>query len=358
MRGPPRLVCLAAALAACLPAEAPYWLIDHPINWGIRISVTQPGGYSSGLVVPEGQVRAAAVPLDTVELEWLALAPPGGELAPPIWISCGFDCNPYSLNPYMELPPCERPMPLLQAEPCRIGEGHRLSLTFAGAYDAPTLGGGPLFGAYAGQLSLMAIGSASPDVSPETCLQRLRARPKVALESCLMSWREYNIAAPLPSGLPDPTGPFGQPPPDFPFPPEVLAQAPDTHPVVDGFWVSRESDAGRVELDVADGGAVKVRPGDRIGVELRVTPESEQEYYNAAPGGTSWMWIPETELVYHRAALTAMVEEEDFTAEEQAWFVVPAVAEPFTMHFYIADTREGRATASLRFVPEDMFESP
>lgn len=350
MRGASRLVCLAGLLTGCLPAEPPYWWIDHPMNWGVRVSVTQPGGYASGIEVPEGQVRAAALPLDTVELEWLALAPDGVELAPPVWIACQ-RCA-YGQFPGPDLPACPRPLPVFLAESCRLGEGVRLPLTFAGASTGS-------FGA----LDLLVVGSADPDLSPETCLQRLLTPPRTGLERCLVMDRQYLIGSfAVGSGLPEPTGPFDppEPEPNGPaIPPEVLEQAPDTHPIVDGFWVARRSTDGRSEVAVPVGGEVEVRAGDAIEVEIRVAPESFQEYAFltvASDGGIGW--ISRMESVSARAAVTALVD--DF--HEEDWgrrrFVVPADTGPFTMYFYVSDSREGRTAASLRFVPEDMSESP
>jgi hypothetical protein len=354
MRGPSRLVCLAGLLAGCLPNEVPYWLIDHPVAWGIKIGVTRPGGYASGLIVPEGRVRARALPLDTIELEWLTLAPKGVELAPPIWIVCSF---PFTCRDFIsmgldetgldELPACEHPVPIRQYWPCRLGEGHRLSLVLDGAV------GGSAFGA----LPVMAIGSADPELSPETCLQRLMAEPKLGLESCLLIDRDYHIGSLAPpTGLPDPSGPFDPPMPDDPMVPEAPIQVADTHPTVEGFWVS----APGGEVFVPVGGEVVVRPGAAVSVAPILAQDAQQEYFRpVTTGPDGYLWVPEEELVLFRAAASGWVEQWEYLEDERSLrFVVPEGLGPFDLHFYIADTRDGRTTVALRLVPEGMSETP
>lgn len=345
MRGPSRLVCLAGLLSGCLPVDVPYWLIDHPVAWGIRVSVTQPGGYATGLIVPDGQVRASALPLDTIELEWLTLAPEGIELAPPIWIVCPEGCTWLDEEP-PELPACPVPVPLFSGWMCRLGEGHRLSLVLDGAY------GTSVFGV----LPVMAIGSADPEVSPETCLERMLTTPKLGLESCLSIHREYHIGGSgLPTGLPDPSGPFDPPAPLDPDAPPVPAQVADTHPVVEGFWVSRPG--GDVLVPV--GAEVKVRPGV-VTIEPKLAEDAAQTFWRPVPHGHGgYLWTRDQEYLVVRATASGWVEQWELVDEtQQLRFVVPEELGAFDVHFYVADTREGRATASLRLVPEGMSEIP
>lgn len=340
MRGPSRLVCLAGLLAGCLPNEAPFWLIDHPVTWGIKISVTRPGGYSTGLIVPPGQVRASALPLDTIELEWLTLAPEGTELAPPIWIRCPNTCD-FDLTPD-ELPACPEPTPLQVFSMCRLGEGHRLPLVLAGAKN----------NALSGSMSVMAIGSADPELSPETCLQRLVTEPKRDLASCLMIFRAYAIGQSVPGGLPDPSGPFDPPGPDDP--PDVPPQIADTHPTVEGFWVT----APGGERLVPVGSEVRVKPG-LVAIEAELAQDAEQTFFYPVPSGAGYMWVQGQEIVQFRAASSGWVERwEYFGAERRIEIVVQEGLEPFELYFYFADSRQGRATATLRIVPEDMSKTP
>ncbi|MCY1012502.1 hypothetical protein OV079_44625 [Nannocystis pusilla] len=222
-----RTLALGAAIlcgAACIPF-APYWWIEDARLFGTRMTVVEPGGYSTLLQVPPGQQRASALPLDTVEVEWLFAAAEDTEVQPPIWLACTRPgCIEAFYNRGHGLLDCPLPLPFDIPWACRLGEGHRIRFGFAGAF---TLA---LDSAFAG-LSLLAIGSRTPEVPSSTCVERYQKSPHVGLEQCLIG-RDVHFPGPLWAVLP-----FAPELGELPL--EVVTQAPDTHPDIVGFRVSR-----------------------------------------------------------------------------------------------------------------------
>jgi hypothetical protein len=354
MRTAPFAVCLGLLAAGCVPGDNPPWLIDHPLAWGLVASVVQPGPYSSDLVVPDGQVRAAALPLDTLELQWLVVAPPDTPpLPPPIWIVCGRYCTTELIRSELA-PGCPWPLPLSRTQPCRLGEGERVRLTLGGAFTA-----GPEF---LGSISLIAVGSADPELTPETCLERLSTRPHADLQRCLVQtrtlelgplWKVFVIAPALAEQhLVDD------------IPPDAWNEPPDTHPVLLGAEVLRYADGGPVEVFAIDGDTVPVRAGERIVVTPVFAEDAAQSYYRPVPDHldpSRYTLDPVEEDLEFRVALTALVDDFEYNFGEnqlsREW-VVPDHSEPVILHLYATDRRQGRAFASLRFVTEDPADAP
>lgn len=354
MRTALRLAILGL-LAACVPEDHPPWLIDHPMPWGIIATVIEPGGYSSELIVPEGHLRAAALPLDTLELQWLAVAPPGTELPPPIWLVCTRSCSNdlSSFSGHVLEPTCPYPLPLSRAQPCRLGEGERIRLALGGAFTADAQ--------FSGTIPIMGISSGDPDLDPETCLQRLSARPLKGLESCLIQHRNLRLGPPwmLFAAVPALAEAITI---DDDLPDDVEDEPADTHPILAGIHVLRLSIHGPIKSLAADGDTVRVRAGEHITVTPALTEASEQEHYNVYRSSDGHIQIDAhltREWIQLRAALTALVEVHGPMFGGNPWrWIAPDDPEPIILHIYIVDSREGRAHATLTFITDDSIDAP
>lgn len=341
----PRRAALALSLAAlacaCIPPTEP-WLIDRPIAWGIRASVVQPGGYSSGLVVPAGQARATALPLDTLELEWAGAGPPGTTFAPPIWLALSSD-NLGDLVRAGPLEPCPDLVPLALDRPCLLGQGERLRFALGGAF---TNGDSQFL-----RIRVLALASAG---DPATCLERLQTDPPPDLTDCELMTRALALG-PLPSLL-DAIAEYLPPEIELPeIPPEVADDEPDTHPRILGFDIARESPAGRVALFAADGDTVPVRAGERVIVAVRFDEFAAQKYDRVVRTDPPTNRIDTmTESLRVRIGLTTLVDGyTPIGAGHAHRWIAPDSREPVDVFFHVTDSREGRAFARLRFVTED-----
>ena len=350
MRTALRLAILGL-LAACVPDDHPTWLIDHPMPWGIIATVIEPGGYSSELIVPEGHLRAAALPLDTLELQWLAVAPPGTELPPPIWLVCTGSCSNdlSSFSGHVLEPTCPYPLPLSRAQPCRLGEGERIRLALGGAFTADER--------FSGTIAIMGISSGDPDLDPETCLQRLSTRPLKGLESCLIQHRHLRLGPPwmLYTAVPQLAGRYtleGDGLPD-----DAADEPADTHPNLIGIDVFRVTDRGHIVTFAAKGDTIRVRAGERLTFNPICSDSCTQEYYRfGLPFGGEIEFSLESENFRYRAALSALVEG-DGPILNGVW-VAPDDPEPITLYLYIADSREGRAHATFTFITDNSIDAP
>ncbi|MDC0717539.1 hypothetical protein [Nannocystis bainbridge] len=343
-----RTLALGAALlcgAACIPFE-PYWLIQDARVLGTRMTVVEPGGYSTLVQVPYGQRRASGLPLDTVELEWMVAAVDDDEVQPPIWLACTW---PNCIDDYYRtghaLYDCPHPLPLDIRWACRLGEGHTVRVGFAGAFGLQS-------GFAYGGLSVMAIGSRTPEVASAACLERYGADPHAGLEKCLIA-RDIHVLGPLWAVLP-----FAPELGELPL--EIFGQEPDTHPDIVGFRVTRERGPERLELLVELDDTVSVEPGEHITV-LPLVIGGAQEYSDFFDGDTDGPAEPELhpgyEFISTRVQLTALVDEfaapEDFSYEAAIEWLVPEHPEPMTMFVSTRDNRAGRGFARLHFVSDD-----
>lgn len=342
--------CLGLGLSGCAPNDYPPWLIDHPLAWGIVASVVQPGPYSSAIEVPADRVRASALPLDTLELQALVVAPPDTPpLPPPIWIACvGYTCR-FNLYSESELPPaCPSPLPLSESKPCRLGEGERVRLTLGGAFSA-----GPEF---SGTIDLLVVGSGDPDLSPETCLERLASIPRDELQRCLIQARYLELG---PSWAVLAFAPDLVQQHLVDIPADWSDEPPDVHPVFLHFDVLRLGAGGLVEIQARDGDSVIVRPGERLILDPIFADDAPQPYYRpvrVADAPDLYRLEPDEERMGWRFAFTELVE--DAEGDILNSFTVPDVAGPIVVHFYATDSRQGRATASLRLVVERPGDAP
>jgi len=334
--------------AACIPFE-PYWWVQDARMLGMRMSVVEPGGYSTLLHVPPGQRRATPLPLDTVELEWFVAAAEGVEVQPPIWVAC---TSPSCLDDFYrsgyELPDCPQPLPFTFFTACRLGEGERIRFGFAGAYTLMPSTDFFNFG-----ITVLAIGSRTAAVSSETCLDRYGGTPHEGLEQCLIG-RNVFLPGPLWAVLP-----FA--PELAMLPPEFLEQEPDTHPDITGFRVSRELGATRREVLVAPGDTVPIEPGEKVTV-LPVFIGGGQQSYVVLEDDDDILTPPEVqerrEFLQVDALITALVDQfEDpvnvgnFAVGHVITWVVSDHPEPATLYVTASDDRFGRAFAALHFAP-------
>jgi hypothetical protein len=338
------LFAFGTLLGACIPVEHDWLVVDARFR-GLLVEVVEPGGYGSLLNVPPDRRRAFVLPLDTVELEWKVAVPPGEELQPPIWIACSSQCT-NSLSgaaDLVDMPDCPDPMPVELVASCRLGEGHRIRVHMGGAY------------AVGAPFTLLLIGSRRPDLTPETCLERLLAPSRAQLEPCIIALRDppvtdSHVGLPF---LPESAG----------APPEILAAEADTNPTVLGFTVTRERGGVREALVVDVGAAVPVRRGDRLVAEPRFAADAAQEYWvelDGMPGVPgSGRLERDTEQFSYDVLFSQPVLYEPpgygppgTTTPPPSW-VVPHDVVPTTLWLDIADERDGHAFVELQFVPED-----
>lgn len=326
---------------ACVPVEYDWVVVDARFR-GLLIEVVEPGGYSSLLNVPPDRRRAFILPLDTVELEWKVAVSPGMELPPPIWIACSSQCSSslWSGVDLSDLQDCPDPMPIGIADSCRLGDDPRIRVRLGGAY-APDPG-----------FTLLLIGSRRPDLTSETCLERVSASPRGEVAPCFIITR---------------TPPFSDTPLGLPFlpgsveaPPEVLAQEADTHPTVLGFTVTRERGDVRQDLVIDLGDAVPVRRGDRITVAPRFAADAAQEYWKVYSGDWSGWLDQRIEMFGYEPSFSEPVLFEGPVSVSASLdklppltFVVPHDVVPTTLWLDIFDDRQGKAFVELQFVPED-----
>lgn len=349
-----RSLALGAAIlcgAACIPFE-PYWWIQDPRVLGMRMTVVEPGGYSTLLHVPPGQQRATPLPLDTVELERFVATPEGVAVEPPIWLAC-FSPNCFDRF-YAEgyyLADCPQPLPFYLPWACRLGEGERVRVGFDGAFTLPQSMDVNL----SNVLTIMAIGSRSPDVSSETCLERYAGTPHEGLQDCLIA-RDVFVPGPLWAVLP-----FA--PELAMLPPEFLEQAPDTHPDITGFRVSRERGATRIEALAMPGDTVAMAPGEKVTVLPLFLAGREQSFIVLidpdADGPLPPVAEEQAEFVEINAQITALVDQFEkpdqslslYNFNAEISWVVPDHPEPATLYVQTRDSRAGRGFAVLHFDP-------
>jgi hypothetical protein len=340
-----RTLALGVAIlcgAACIPSE-PYWWVQDARMLGTRMTVVEPGGYSTLLQVPPGQRRATALPLDVVELEWLIAAAEDVDVQPPIWLACTRGgCIEAYYNRGHGILDCPQPLPFDIPWACRLGEGHKIRVGFGGAFTLR-----PDF--YFAGLSIMAIGSRTPEVPSQACLERYGTTPHAGLEQCLIG-RDIHLPGPLWAVLP-----FAPELAELPV--EIIAQPPDTHPDVVGFRVSRELGAERIELLAEPDDTVLVAPGEHITVLPLLVGGGAQEYLEYADpdadGPAESVPVSRTEYLQINAQLTALVDH--FNAPNPAdpdaeieW-VVSDHPEPMTLFVSVRDDRAGRGFARLHF---------
>ncbi|MCY1053871.1 hypothetical protein [Nannocystis sp. SCPEA4] len=341
------LVVGLGLLGGCVQYDRPPWVVDHPVAWGLIARVVEPGGYSSDLLVPEGRERAEALPLDTLELQWIGVGPPDIPVPPPIWLVCPFGCGfPFDDE---ELPACPVPLPLSFPETCRLGEGERVRLSLGGAYTVSP--------EFRGRLEVMAV-TGHGDVDPETCLQRYTIVPRAGLEACLMQqraltlgpeWKAFTTVPALMSLYSF----------DGELPPDLAAEPPDLNPVLTGLQVLRSGRSGFHDLLVQGGDTITVHAGDRIAVRPQYSDDSQQEYYAFTGASDRLTVMPREEQLVTRIGLSAEVHEiGDPLDDEIHQWIVPDDPEPVDLYLYVADTRQGRAFATLRFVAEDAAPAP
>lgn len=343
---------LGVLLAGCIPDDHSTWLLDRPYNWGLHVSVVQPGPYASDLIVPEDRVRAVPLPLDTLDLQWRVLVPADGPpLPPPIWIACAEVC-PHELSSLQtELEPeCPTPLPLSRARPCRLGVGEQLRVVLGGVYTAGDT--------FQGQLQFMAVGSADPDLSPEACLEGLARTPYPDLDRCLVQTR---ILALGPLWKLNEVAPQLVKERFIDVPSDIHEEPADTHPVLLGVDVVRRSASGTVELLAADGASVPMRPGERITLRARFADDARQAFYRPRKysGDLYYTFVPTEERVWVEYVFGAVVEDLDwdFQAHERS-FTVPHDSGPIDVHLRAVDSRQGRAYFTVHLVPEEGLGGP
>lgn len=333
---------LPLLVAACLPDFPGSWLIERPVPWGMLATVVQPGGYSSMIVVPEGRQRASALPLDTLELQWLALAPPGATIGPPTW---------YALSNSGGLPPRDDPpedcpslLPLSLDRPCRLGEGERLRFSLAGT--------STINDDFRGRFAIAAVSSTDAALTAEECAAEYldRRSPDPDLRSCLFMERQLMLGPliQLIDRVPEEIiAEYG----DVEIPPEAFDEEPDTHPVLESFIVTRG--AGE-PITAGDGDTIHVRAGERVSVTWTYAEGSEQDYFyphRVSIEPERYTLVARKEQIFEDVALSRHVDEYDQQIDRRSW-IAPDGPEPLLMHLYAADTREGRLAATLRFVTD------
>ncbi|MDC0668565.1 hypothetical protein [Nannocystis radixulma] len=331
-------------VGACIPVE-PEWVVTDARFRGVKVEVVEPGGYASLLNVPEGEYRATALPLDTVELTWNVTAPEG-ELPPPIWLACSSECLGFGARLAIDLASledCPVPLPLSPARTCRLGEGWQIRVGLGGAFSASA--------DFSFYVPLVIIGSRRADLAPATCLEFLTSDPVPAAGSCLFT-REGIQFGPQWVVLP-----FDS---DSVIPQEIREQDVDINPRISGFAVTRARGGTRIELVADLGDDVPVRRGERITVEPIFTAGSAQSYYILINGDKDVPWSGEpslqNELLEWRGWFSAPIDGYELV-DGELWFTdlkwtVPHDVVPTTLYVDARDNRGGSDFAELRFVAD------
>ncbi|MFY0541603.1 hypothetical protein [Nannocystis pusilla] len=105
-----------------------------------------------------------------------------------------------------------------------------------------------------------------------------------------------------------------------------------------------------------------MRVGDSVFVRPEYTDDAYQPHYafQSTPGQPGRLVAtPDEERIFARYGISTLVEDRSDSDDDllTSWYV-PDVAEPILLYLYIADSRQGRAFATLRFVVEDASPAP
>ncbi|MBZ5708490.1 hypothetical protein [Nannocystis pusilla] len=333
-------------VGACIPVE-PEWVVTDARFRGLKVEVVEPGGYASLLNVPEGEYRATALPLDTIELTWHATAPEA-ELPPPIWLASSVNFfvsgNKFVLQKLdlASLEDCPVPLPLSPSKTCRLGEGRQIRVSLGGAFSASD--DFPFY------VPLVIVGSRRTDLASATCLEFLASNPVPPAGSCLFTADGIRFG---PRWI---VLPFDS---ESVIPQEIREQDVDTNPRIAGFAVTRARGDTRIELVADLDDDVPVRRGERITVEPIFTAGSAQSYYIMVGGDKDVPWSGEPSLEFEelqwRGWFSAPIEGYEPTYDEWSTplqWTVPHDIVPTTLYVDARDDRSGVDFAELRFVAD------
>ncbi len=180
------------SLAACSPPLDPAWLVTEPREIALEVEMTAQGPYGER-VGPSSRSFRDGLPGDTLSLQPVIIDAAGplnlDELEGAWWLCSGVG-NCLLRSDVASRPACTGDE-IQPAEPCRIGDGGRTTLTLA---DLPTA---ELLGEQTNLLELVSGPTvafmASPPDGPglEACIARVDARQR--LDGCLMMERTLGI---------------------------------------------------------------------------------------------------------------------------------------------------------------------
>lgn len=333
------MLLVGLGLAGCLPPEPVQGLLRQPIVLGLRTEVVRPGPYAEGLVVPEEESRADVLPLDTVALEWVTIGPDGPATQAPVWLACqrGWACERALPQ---ELAACAEPLPLMLDAPCVVGTGTRVEFTLDDADD-------PRLTYFDAQQTVVAVGSGDPELSPETCLGRLQARPLAELEDCLIARGTLRLG-PLWHLLPQLELPWIVTLTGI-LPAEARADAANFHPRLAEIRVQR---GAMDEEVVADGGAVQVGAGERVKVTFEPEEDAKQVFHTASFVGPVRFFERTEGIGYHGYTTVPVVGFERAGPGLAFRFVVPDEFAGGDLLVWLYDGRGGGRLVTLHMTPE------
>lgn len=259
--------------AGCLPAERPYWVIDHTDALMIRFEVVARGPYGSEPPAAGGVV-AEAMPGDRVRATPFVAGTEGpvdaGELAPR-WFACGEGLCTNQPFDWRELPACGA-LALPPEETCALGQGSPLEFEVGALRDA-------LLVLTRGVPLLMVSGT--PE-GPDTreCLRRFAGLDEVSasLRDCVFMVASLRVGptwrVPLVAAL------MGADPPLSPdqIPWQASQVEADVLPEIDRViaWVPAPG-GGEYYREVAPGGTLAVAAGDAI--RFSAVPRGPEQAY-------------------------------------------------------------------------------
>lgn len=270
-----RLVVAAGAAllgGSCIPADQPYWVIDHTDALSMRIEVAERGPYGS-LEPPSGGPVLEAMPGDRVRITPFIAGPDGpvapGSLAPRFYACDRSSCNEATRG-LVDARPC-RAVPVPNDETCFIGQGDGAEFEVGGFTD--------LIAAVTVGVPVMMIAGTPEGPDTAECVRRLGEIEEQAtsLRDCLLfvrtlrigpAWRALLVAAAL--GVETPIEPDA-------LPWQVTQIEPDVPPTIASFtaWVPAAG-GGEAFVELPREGTLTVRAGSRVGLSLVVGAPPQQ----------------------------------------------------------------------------------
>ncbi len=265
LRGP-FAVSAALAATACLPAERPYWVIDHTDALSMRFEVVERGPFGS-LEPASGGPVLEAMPGDRVRVVPFIAGPDGpvdvASLEPMFYACAGGNCG-FGPREFADARPCET-VQMPAVETCFLGAGAAVEFEVGPIQS--------LLQALSTGTSVLMLAGTPEGPDTRECARRLAdsSERATSLRDCLLFsrslrlgplWRALLVAAA--TGVESPV-------PLDALPWQVTEVEPDVPPTIAGFnaWVTT-ADGGQRFVDVGLGGELSVRTGDEVGFSLVV----------------------------------------------------------------------------------------
>lgn len=310
----------ALLLAGCLPAERPYWVIDHTDALALRFEVAQRGPWGAEPPASGGPV-AEAMPGDRVRVEPFVAGVDGpvdmAALRPRFFACPVPGCSVYEIA---DAPPDCGAVALPPAEHCLIGQGWPLEFEVGAMVDVVAVLN---YG-----VPVMMVAGTPEGPTTEECLRRVARldEESAPVQDCLFFARSLRIGPAWLALLQAALSGAGSPVEPQQLPWDVVLVEADVAPAVAGFyaWVPAPGGERLVELPV--GGKLSVRTGETIA--LGVVAGNEPQLYltvaiDPADGAVSTSLAPEARAtIWYATAgspfyLDADLSESTWTAPDE-----------------------------------------